>query len=81
MGLIGTLIVGALAGWLAGFFIDKKKNGCFWNMLIGIIGGFIGGNVLLWVNIDWGGGFWGSLGTALVGSIIFLWIWKLISDK
>ncbi|MCY3102431.1 GlsB/YeaQ/YmgE family stress response membrane protein, partial [Acinetobacter baumannii] len=43
-----------------------------------LVGGFIGGNVLSWFGIDWGGGFWGSLGTALVGSILLLWIWNKI---
>lgn len=78
MSLIGSLIIGLLAGWLAGFFVSKSKDGCLWNCLIGLVGGFIGGNVLSWFGIDWGGGFWGSLGTALVGSILLLWIWNKI---
>lgn len=78
MSLIGSLIVGLLAGWLAGFFVSKSKDGCLWNCLIGLVGGFIGGNVLSWFGIDWGGGFWGSLGTALVGAILLLWIWNKI---
>ena len=78
MSLIGSLIVGLLAGWLAGFFVSTSKDGCLWNCLIGLVGGFIGGNVLSWFGIDWGGGFWGFLGTALVGSILLLWIWNKI---
>lgn len=78
MSLIVSLIVGLLAGWLAGFFVSKSKDGCLWNCLIGLVGGFIGGNVLSWFGIDWGDGFWGSLGTALIGSILLLWIWNKI---
>ena len=52
MSLIGSLIVGLLAGWLAGFFVSKSKDGCLWNCLIGLVGGFIGGNVLSWFGID-----------------------------
>ncbi len=48
------------------------------NIIIGIVGGFIGGNVLSWIGVDWGGGFWGSLGTAVVGAAILLWAWNLI---
>ena len=74
--ILMSIIVGALAGWLAGFFISKEKGGLLWNIIIGIIGGFIGGNVLSWCGVQWGG-FWGLLGTALIGSIILLWIVNL----
>lgn len=77
-GFIGSIIIGALAGWLVGFIAPKGKDGCIWNIIIGIVGGFIGGNVLSWIGVDWGGGFWGSLGTAVVGAAILLWAWNLI---
>ena len=75
---IGSLIVGGLAGWLAGFFVKKNKSGCIWNIIIGLLGGVIGGKILSWLNVDWGGGFWGSLGTALFGSVLMLWIWNKV---
>ncbi len=79
-GIIGTIVIGALAGWLSGLFVKKEKGGCLWNIIIGVIGGFIGGNVLGWFGIEWGG-FWGQLGTGIVGAVILLWVWNLITGK
>ena len=41
-----TLLFGAVAGWLAGFFVVKDKGGLIWNIIIGILGGFVGGWLL-----------------------------------
>ena len=42
-GLIGTLVIGALAGWLAGQFVKGRGFGIPANIVIGILGGFLGG--------------------------------------
>ena len=43
MNIILTLLFGAIAGWLAGFFVVKEKGGLIWNIIIGLLGGFVGG--------------------------------------
>ena len=49
----------------------------FWmNLLLGIIGGVVGGWTLSLLNISWGGTI-GSLGTAVVGAVLVLWIASL----
>ena len=49
----------------------------FWmNLLLGIVGGVVGGWTLSLLNISWGGTI-GSLGTAVVGAVLLLWIASL----
>jgi uncharacterized membrane protein YeaQ/YmgE (transglycosylase-associated protein family) len=44
-GVIAWLVVGVLAGWLAGFLTRSKGVGCFGNIIIGLLGAAIGGFV------------------------------------
>ncbi|MDD2594962.1 MAG: GlsB/YeaQ/YmgE family stress response membrane protein [Bacteroidales bacterium] len=76
MGIILSIVIGAVAGWLAGLIMKDHGFGFWINLLVGIVGGFIGGEVLSWLNISWGGLF-GQLATAVVGAVILLWIVSL----
>ena len=50
LGILGWIIIGLLAGALAGFFVPgRERMGCIGTMLVGIAGGLIGG--FLWVNV------------------------------
>jgi uncharacterized membrane protein YeaQ/YmgE (transglycosylase-associated protein family) len=71
--LIMTLIIGALAGWLAGKVMKGKGFGIIGNIIVGIIGAVLGGFLfgLLGVSV---GGMVGSLVTATIGAIILLYI-------
>ncbi|MEA1886668.1 MAG: GlsB/YeaQ/YmgE family stress response membrane protein [Bacteroidota bacterium] len=40
MEIIGTIIIGAIAGWLAGLIYKGSGLGLLWNIVVGIIGGF-----------------------------------------
>ncbi len=80
MGIIGWIIIGALAGWLASMVTgNDKKMGGFANIAVGVIGGFIGGFIM---NLLGGAGVTGfnlwSLLVAFIGSLIFLWIFNKI---
>ena len=74
LGFLGWIIIGLLAGALAGFFVPgRERMGCIGTMLVGIIGGFIGG--FLWVNVLGQGeasGWLGALVIATIGSILVL---------
>ncbi len=76
MGIIGWIVIGALAGWIASLITgNDKKMGAGLNILVGIIGGFIGGiimNLLGGYGIT-GFNFW-SLLVAIAGAIILLLI-------
>ncbi len=51
------------------------------NLLVGIVGGFLGGNLLAWFGINWGRTFIGYLVTALIGSCLLLWVVSLLTKK
>ncbi len=74
MGLIGWLVLGALAGWIASMFTgDNRRMGLAANIIVGVIGSSIGGFVF---NLLGGHGVTGlnlwSLIVAVLGSVILL---------
>ncbi|MDO5697535.1 MAG: GlsB/YeaQ/YmgE family stress response membrane protein [Dermatophilus congolensis] len=80
MGIIGWIIVGGLAGWIASKFMGTDaQQGVFLNIVVGIIGGLLGGWLLsvLGVNVA-GGGLIFSFLTALLGACILLFLVKLV---
>ncbi|WP_101697539.1 GlsB/YeaQ/YmgE family stress response membrane protein [Clostridium minihomine] len=83
MGIVSWLIVGALAGWISSKIMNTDESmGAFANIIVGIIGAFIGGFV---VNLLGGTGITGfnvwSVLVAILGSVILLWIMKAVKRK
>lgn len=83
MGIIGWIVLGGLAGWIASKFVGTDaQQGVVGNIVAGVLGGVIGG----WLFTVLGGsgvtGFniW-SLVVAVVGAVIVLLIWKAISGR
>lgn len=76
--IIIWLIVGAIAGWLAGMIVRGGGFGLIGDIIVGIIGGFIAGWLLPQLGIVIGGGFVGAVINALIGAIILLIIVRLI---
>jgi uncharacterized membrane protein YeaQ/YmgE (transglycosylase-associated protein family) len=83
LGIFGWIIVGLLAGAIAGFFVPgRERFGCLGTMLIGIVGGLLGG--FLWVNVlgqDKASGWLGALVIAVIGSIIVLLVLRAMSGR
>ncbi len=71
-GVIAWLVVGVLAGWLAGFLTRSKGFGCFGNIIIGLLGAAIGGFVFSIFDVRGTTGFWGSVAVATLGALILL---------
>jgi uncharacterized membrane protein YeaQ/YmgE (transglycosylase-associated protein family) len=69
---IGWIIVGGIAGWLAGKLMKGGGFGILVNVLLGIVGSVIGGWLFGLLGISVGGGFIGSLASATVGAIVLL---------
>lgn len=80
MGIIGWIILGGIAGWLASIVMKNNENqGIMGNIIVGIIGGLIGGFVMSFFGVDGVTGFnLYSLGVALLGAIIALAIWRAL---
>jgi len=77
MSLIWFLLIGLIAGWLAGKIMKGSGYGVVGDVVIGIVGAMIGGHVLAWVGIV-AYGLVGRLITALVGAIILIFVIRLI---
>ena len=77
MGLIIWLIIGGIIGWLASLVMKTDgQQGIILNVVVGIIGGFLGGLLLPMVGLSFGGWI-GYLVTALIGAIVLLAIVNL----
>ena len=74
VGWIGYIIIGAIAGWLAGKIVKGSGSGLFMDIVIGVVGALIGGFLLSFVVDTAGGGWWFTLFTAVLGSVILLWV-------
>ncbi len=71
------LIVGLIAGWLAGKIMKGKGFGVVGDIVVGIIGAFIGGFLFRTLGISSGGGIIGSLIVAIIGAVILLYLLRL----
>ena len=76
--LIILLIVGAIAGWLAGVIMKGYGFGLLGNIAVGIIGAVIGGWLLPRVGIVIGGGIIGAIINATIGAVILLFVIGLV---
>jgi uncharacterized membrane protein YeaQ/YmgE (transglycosylase-associated protein family) len=74
VGWIGYIIIGGIAGWIAGKVVKGGGSGILMNIVIGVVGALIGGFLLSFFVDTAGGGFWFTLFTAILGSVILLWI-------
>ena len=77
-GLIAWLFLGLVAGWLAGKLARGRGFGCITDIILGLIGSFIGGWVFTKLGI-FGGGFLFSLAAATLGAVILVSIAHLFS--
>ena len=78
LSLIGSLLLGAFVGWIAGKIM--KVQNTFWiNMVLGLIGGLVGGWIGGLLNIS--GGWLVSLILAVAGACLILWLYGRIAKK
>lgn len=74
MGLLYSLLIGALAGWIAGSLMRGGGFGLLLNIILGIIGGVVGNWVFSLLGILVSDGFIGDLITGAIGAIVLLFI-------
>jgi uncharacterized membrane protein YeaQ/YmgE (transglycosylase-associated protein family) len=77
-GILAWLIIGAIAGWLAGLLVKGGGFGLLGDIVIGIIGAFIGGWLIGMLHISIGFGFIDSILTATLGAVVLLLLVRLI---
>ena len=76
--IIIWLIVGAIAGWLAGMVVRGGGFGLIGDIIVGIIGAVIAGWLLPRIGIIIGGGFIAAVIDAFIGAVILLIILRLL---
>ena len=80
-GIIAWIIIGLIAGWLAGVIMPGKGYGIIGDIIVGLIGAFIGGLLLNLLVPDANFGFWGSLVVALIGACILVAILHAVTGR
>jgi len=78
--LIGWILIGLIAGWLAGKVSRGAGFGCIANVILGLIGALIGGWVFTKLGI-FGGGLLYSLAAATVGAVLLVSVARLFSSN
>src|SRR5271154_4889012 len=79
-GFWGWIVIGLIAGWLAGKISRGRGFGCLTDILLGLVGSVLGGWIFTKLNIGTGaGGFLYSLAAATVGAVILVVIVHLFT--
>ncbi|MDO5029993.1 MAG: GlsB/YeaQ/YmgE family stress response membrane protein [Corynebacterium sp.] len=83
LGFFGWIIIGGLAGWIGSKIMNTDDSmGVTLNIIVGVVGGFLGGWLLTLFGVDVvGGGYFFSFLTCLLGAVILLWIVGLIQKR
>lgn len=81
MEIIGTIVVGAVAGWLAGKIYRGSGLGLIGNIILGILGSFVGYWLLGKLSVNLGTGWIGSILTGVIGALIILILFNIIFRK
>ena len=72
MNFLWFLIVGLVAGWLAGKLVKGRGFGLVGDLVVGVIGAFLGGWLFSVLGAHGGGGLLGSILVATVGAVVLL---------
>ncbi|HEY8696213.1 MAG TPA: GlsB/YeaQ/YmgE family stress response membrane protein [Rhizomicrobium sp.] len=72
------ILVGAVAGWLAGMVVRGGGFGLAGDIIVGIVGAFIGGWLLPRLGVSLGAGILGAIVSATIGAVILLLILRLV---
>jgi uncharacterized membrane protein YeaQ/YmgE (transglycosylase-associated protein family) len=76
--LLFILLIGAIAGWLAGKIVSGYGFGLIGNIVVGVVGAFIAGLILPRIGLAFGGGVFASIIHATLGAVILLVLIRLV---
>jgi uncharacterized membrane protein YeaQ/YmgE (transglycosylase-associated protein family) len=78
-GIIGWLLIGLIAGWLAGKIARGRGFGCITDIILGLVGSFLGGWIFTRLGISATNGLLYSLAAATVGAVVLVAIAHLFA--
>ena len=79
MGVISWIILGLIAGWLVGLFVNKPTSGLFQNLALGVVGAVVGGfiaSALFGTGVT-GINIW-SIIVSVLGAVVVVWIYNTV---
>jgi uncharacterized membrane protein YeaQ/YmgE (transglycosylase-associated protein family) len=76
--VIAWIVIGLIAGWLAGTISRGRGFGCLADIVLGMIGAILGGWIFMKLNIQ-GGGLLFSIAAATVGAVILVSVARIFS--
>jgi uncharacterized membrane protein YeaQ/YmgE (transglycosylase-associated protein family) len=78
MGIIAWIVVGLIAGWLAGQLMKGGGYGMVVDIILGILGGLVGGWVFGLLGISAGGSMIGSIIVAFIGAVLLIGVTRVL---
>ncbi|MBX3650951.1 MAG: GlsB/YeaQ/YmgE family stress response membrane protein [Burkholderiales bacterium] len=72
------ILVGLIAGWLAGVLVKGGGFGMLGDIVVGILGALVGGFLFRSLGLSAGGGFLGSIFVATVGAIVLIVVLRIV---
>ena len=78
MNFVWFILVGLVAGWLAGVLVKGGGFGVIGDIVIGVIGALIGGFLFSTFGVSIGGGLIGSIIVATIGAVVLILLVRLI---
>jgi uncharacterized membrane protein YeaQ/YmgE (transglycosylase-associated protein family) len=78
MDFIWLMLVGLIAGWLAGVLVKGGGFGMLGDIVVGILGALVGGFLFRFFGLSAGGGFFGSIFVATIGAIVLIVLLRII---
>jgi uncharacterized membrane protein YeaQ/YmgE (transglycosylase-associated protein family) len=76
--ILVILLVGLIAGWLAGKVVRGSGFGLIGDLLVGVVGAVIGGWLLTKLGVNLGGGLLAAIATATIGAVALLLVVRLV---
>ena len=76
--ILVIILVGAVAGWLAGLIVKGYGYGLLGNIVVGIVGAFVAGLIFPRLGFNIGSGIAGSIIYATIGAVILLFLIRVI---
>jgi uncharacterized membrane protein YeaQ/YmgE (transglycosylase-associated protein family) len=80
-GIIAWIVVGLIAGWLAGVIMKGGGFGVVGDIVVGLVGALVGGFVFSLITGGGTAGFWGSIVVALIGAIVLIAIIRALPGR
>jgi uncharacterized membrane protein YeaQ/YmgE (transglycosylase-associated protein family) len=78
MEFVWFILIGLVAGWLAGQLVKGGGFGVVGDIVVGVVGALLGGFLFRSLGVSAGGGLLGSIIVATIGAIILIFVLRLI---